>query len=104
MTRRKAAKNPVALSTHRKIFVDLLNKIAAGGQSRWNIFTDFLALSAISLAACDKYGLLTDKETLDERKNATSKSSANTAQNISRFSAKCLPLSSKKCKPTARIT
>lgn len=67
MARRKAAKNPVALSTHRKIFVDLLNKIAAGGQSRWNIFTDFLALSAISLAACDKYGLLTDKETLDER-------------------------------------
>lgn len=66
MAKRKVVKN---LSAHRKNFADLLNKFGSYGYSRWNAFTDFLELSAISIASCDRYGLLTTKETLDEREN-----------------------------------
>lgn len=67
MAKQKNAKNPVGLGGHRKNFVDLLNTFSKYGYSRWQVFTDFLQLSAISLANCDRYCLVNEQATIDER-------------------------------------
>ena len=52
-------------TTHRKNFVKLLNQFSSYGYSRWNVFTDFLELSAIAIANCDQ--ILTPTKVVDER-------------------------------------
>ena len=68
MAKKKSAKTLVAGSEHRKNFVKALNRFNAYGYSRFNVFNDFLHLSAITLAnSSDPYNLANAKATVDER-------------------------------------
>lgn len=68
MAKKKSPKQLVGLSEHRKKFVDTLNQFTAYGYSRFSVFTDFLTLTAISLAnGADPQGYFTDKAVVDER-------------------------------------
>lgn len=67
MAKQKSTEALTGTTAYRKNFVKLLNKFNAYGYSRWNVFTDFLQMSAISLANCDRYCLANSKATVDER-------------------------------------
>ena len=70
MAKKKSAKTLVAGSEHRKNFVKALNQFNAYGYSRFNVFNDFLHLSAITLANnSDPYNLANAKTTVDERES-----------------------------------
>ena len=64
----KAVPVKINWSEHRQKFADLLNKFSAYGYSRFNVFSDFCELSAISIADnCDPYHLVNSEKTVDER-------------------------------------
>lgn len=65
---KKAAKKLVALhaSEHRKNLVKLLQN-AGRRLDRWQVFSDFLQMTALSISNSDKYFLATNKETWDKR-------------------------------------
>ena len=65
MTKKKAVEVDAG-SDHRNKFVKLLNR-AAQNYSKWEVFTDFLKLTAISISNSDSYFISTDKETFDAR-------------------------------------
>ena len=68
MAKKKSAAKLAGLTEHRKKFVNLLNKFTAYGYSRFSVFTDFLTLTAISLAnGSDPHGYFNDKAVIDER-------------------------------------
>lgn len=68
MAKKKSATQPVALSNYRKEFVSLLNQFSGYGYSRFNVFSDFLHLAAISIAnSCAEYNLVNKPETILER-------------------------------------
>ena len=70
MAKKKSAKTLVVGSKHRKNFVKALNQFSAYGYSRFNVFNDFLHLSAITLANnSDPYNLANAKTTVDERES-----------------------------------
>ena len=56
----------VSESTHRKNFISLLNRVAYK-HNEWDVFTDFLKVTAISLNNSDVYHIATDEKTAEER-------------------------------------
>ena len=70
MAKKKSAKTLVAEGEHRKNFVKALNQFNAHGYSRFNVFNDFLHMTAISIAnSSDPYNLANAKATVDERES-----------------------------------
>lgn len=52
----------------RKKFVKMLDSFSAHGYSRWNVFTDFIEIVAITISnSSDPYYVYTDKKTRDQR-------------------------------------
>lgn len=70
MAKKKSAKVITTTSNHRKKFAKTLNQFSAYGYSCFNVFNDFLHLSAISIANnSDPYCLANAKATVDERES-----------------------------------
>lgn len=69
---KKSPKRISATSEHRKNFVKLIDKLAYR-HSRWNVFNDFLELSAVSFSNADTYCLVTDRKTWEEREKRATK-------------------------------
>ena len=69
MASKKAALRELEQRTsteHRKNLIKLLQK-AGQRLDRWQVFSDFLQMAALSISNSDKYFLATNKETWDKR-------------------------------------
>lgn len=69
---KRIAKNKIALTKYRKNFVDLLDKLAYRN-SRWNVFNDFLELSAVAFSNADMNFLATYEKTWKECEKMSTK-------------------------------
>ena len=65
---KKPPKTISGLTEHRKNFVKLLNKFTAYGYNRYNVFNDFLQMTALAIANnCDPYNLANPPEVVEKR-------------------------------------
>lgn len=69
---KKSPKRISATSEHRKNFVKLIDKLAYR-HNRWNMFNDFLEISAVAFNNADIYHLATDRKTWEEREERAKK-------------------------------
>lgn len=69
MAKKKSKQVPDS-TEYRKQFVKLLNEFNAYGYNRFNVWSDFLHVAAISLANVDIYHIITPKKIFDEREES----------------------------------